>query len=148
MTIRPAEPKDRDAWLRMRCALWPEGEESELAGEVDHYLRGEGEEPQQVLVAENVNGTLAGFAELSIRPYAEGCSTDRIGYLEGWYVEPASRSWGIGRRLIEAGERWARAQGCSELASDAEWDNVLSAAAHEACGFEEVGLVRCFRKDL
>jgi L-amino acid N-acyltransferase YncA len=35
-----------------------------------------------------------------------------------------------------------------ELASDAEVHNLASAAAHRAVGFEEVGVVRCFRKVL
>ena len=42
----------------------------------------------------------------------------------------------------------ARSQGCREFASDAEAENRLSADVHSALGFEEVGLIRCFRKDL
>jgi hypothetical protein len=42
----------------------------------------------------------------------------------------------------------ARSAGCTEFASDAEADNEVSAAAHRALGFEDVGLIRCFRKDL
>jgi predicted GNAT superfamily acetyltransferase len=36
----------------------------------------------------------------------------------------------------------------SQVALDAEPDNEISAAAHAALGFSEVGLGRCFRKDL
>ena len=35
-----------------------------------------------------------------------------------------------------------------ELASDAEPENEVSARAHAALGFEDAGLIRCFRKDL
>jgi aminoglycoside 6'-N-acetyltransferase I len=147
MIIRPVEPGDRDAWVRMRGALWPDDPE-EHPVEVDRFFDGSAREPQAVFVAEAVDGALAGFAELSVRPFAEGCVTDRVGFLEGWYVEPAYRRSGVGRRLVQEGERWARARGCTEFASDTEWDNQVSAAAHEACGFEEVGLVRCFRKAL
>jgi aminoglycoside 6'-N-acetyltransferase I len=89
-----------------------------------------------------------GFAELSIRAYAEGCRTDRVTYLEGWYVAPDVRNRGVGGALIAAAEAWARSQGCVELASDVELTNEASAAAHRALGFVEVGRVRCFRKDL
>ena len=37
---------------------------------------------------------------------------------------------------------------CREFASDAVPGNRLSAAAHVALGFEEVVVIRCFRKDL
>jgi aminoglycoside 6'-N-acetyltransferase I len=103
--------------------------------------------PQAVLLAE-VDAGIVGFAEVSIRPYAEGCQTDRVGYLEGWFVVGDLRGRGIGRRLVAAAEEWARAQGCAEFASDAEAANEASASAHRALGFTDVGLVRCFKKDL
>ena len=71
-----------------------------------------------------------------------------MAYLEGWFVVPKARRSGVGRALIVAAEEWGRSQGCSEFASDAQPDNEVSAAAHRALGFIEVGLVRCFRKDL
>ena len=49
---------------------------------------------------------------------------------------------------MQAAEEWARSQGCVESASDAEADNDESARAHRALGFEDAGLIRCFRKDL
>ena len=35
MIIRPAERRDRDAWLEMRLALWPDGTADEHRGEID-----------------------------------------------------------------------------------------------------------------
>ena len=132
----------------MRAALWPEGSLAEHGAEVERLFDTPSRWPQAVFVAEDDHGRLVGFAEVSIRPYAEGCATDRVGYLEGWYVTPEARRGGVGRALVEASEHWARAQGCTEFASDAEPSNELSAAAHRALGFTDVGLVRCFRKDL
>lgn len=43
-----------------------------------------------------------GFVEASLRPYAEGCDTRPVGYLEGGYVAPEWRGQGIGRALVEA----------------------------------------------
>lgn len=131
----------------MRRALWPEGTKAEHRTEIDRFLAGEAEEPKAVLVAETTR-RLVGFAELSIRPYSEGCHGNRVAYLEGWFVVPEARGRGVGRALVTAAEEWGRAQGCTEFASDAEADNATSAATHRALGFTEVGLVRCFRKDL
>jgi aminoglycoside 6'-N-acetyltransferase I len=132
----------------MRRALWPEDEGGGAhADDIDRFFAGERRLlPLEVLIALDDHGTAAGFAELCIRPYAEGCVTDRVAYLEGWYVEPWARRRGIGRLLVTAAEAWARAQGCSEFASDALLDNETSAAAHRAIGFVEVECIRCFRK--
>ena len=146
MRIRAVEEQDRGEWLRLRCALWPVGESTHEA-EIDRFYSGTLVEPEAVLVADD-GGRLQGFAELSIRAYAEGCGTDRVAYLEGWYVEPTARNGGVGRALVSAAEEWARRQDCTEFASDAELDNEGSARAHVACGFEEVGRLRCFRKAL
>jgi aminoglycoside 6'-N-acetyltransferase I len=100
------------------------------------------------LLAFDDSGRAVGFAELSIRPYAEGCYSGRVAYLEGWFVEPAFRGRGLGAALVKAAEDWGRAQGCTELASDTEIANASSAAAHRALGFEEVERIICFRKAL
>jgi aminoglycoside 6'-N-acetyltransferase I len=49
---------------------------------------------------------------------------------------------------VKAAEEWARVQGCTELASDTEIGNDVSAAAHERLGFAEVNRIICFRKAL
>jgi aminoglycoside 6'-N-acetyltransferase I len=146
--VRPVRASDATVWLQHRCALWPEGSEREHQEDIDEFFAGKAREPAAVLVAEGADGEAIGFAELSIRAYAEGCSTDRVAFLEGWFVVPEARGRGVGRALVAAAEEWGRLQGCTEFGSDAEEDNHASAAAHRALGFTEVGLIRCFRKDL
>ena len=148
ITVRAAKLGDATAWLQLRRALWPEGPEAEHRDDIAQFLAGEAREPLAVLLAEDGAGCPVGFAELSIRADAEGCRSDRVAYLEGWFVVPKARRHGVGRALIAAAEAWGRSQGCREFASDAQADNEVSAAAHRALGFREVGLVRCFRKDL
>jgi aminoglycoside 6'-N-acetyltransferase I len=147
MEVRPATPDDSAPWLKMRQALWPEGA-SDHPFEIASYFAGRLREPLQVLLALDDAEKPVGFAELSIRNSAEGCDTDQIAYLEGWYVVPEARQHGVGRALVQAAEQWAREEGCSEFASDTLFDNDISAAAHRALGFTEVVQIRCFRKSL
>ena len=148
LQVRSATVADTAAWLRMRCALWPEGSESEHRGEIARFFAGQLRDPLAVLLAVAALGEAVGFAELSIRAYAEDCVTDRVAYLEGWYVAPEARRQGVGGALVAAAEKWARTQGCTEFASDALIDNDVSAAAHRALGFTETVQIRCFRKAL
>lgn len=147
-TVRLAKRNDAAAWLQLRRALWPGGSEREHRQEIDRFFAGPAREPLAVLLAEDGAGAPLGFVELSIRAHAEGCRTDRVAYLEGWFVVPTARRHGVGRALIAAAEEWGRSQGCSEFASDAQPDNDVSTIAHSSVGFTEVGLLRCFRKDL
>jgi len=138
---------DAEVWRRMREALWP-GDGQSHAREIEEFFAGTLHMPLEVLLAVNEDRDALGFAELSIRPYAEDCVTDRVAYLEGWYVVPEARRRGVGRALVEAAERWAVTQGCTEFGSDALLDNDVSAAAHHALGFVETVQIRCFRKAL
>ena len=152
VSVRPVRPSDAPRWAAMRHALWPDETLAAHAAEIAAFFAGTQAEPQGVLVAEaSYLGEVpeaVGFAELSLRAYAEGCETSPVGYLEGWYVVPAWRRRGVGRALMAGAEAWARAQGCRELASDTEAANETSAAAHRTLGFEDMGLIRCFLKKL
>jgi aminoglycoside 6'-N-acetyltransferase I len=144
--VRPVRREDASAWLQMRQALWPDDTGSH-AVEIRDFFAGRRKMPLEVLIAFE-GDTPVGFAELSIRPYAEGCETDRVAYLEGWYVLPEHRRRGIGRALVRAAEAWGRTQRCTEFASDTNIENHTSAGAHRALGFDEVEQIRCFRKVL
>lgn len=79
MKIRCIEPEDRDEWLRMRVALWPDYSLEEHLSEMDEFSVGK--QPLAVFVANRSEGGLGGFLEVSIRPYADGCETQSVGYL-------------------------------------------------------------------
>lgn len=148
--IRPVMPEDREAWLRMRAALWPEESAGDLVSQVDHFLGGAAPAAcflDAVFVSEAVDGRLAGFIELFVRNYAEGCAGPTP-YVEGWYVEPSARNQGVGRSLMAEAERWAVESGFTELASDTPLENEGSQRAHGALGFEEVERIVHFRKGL
>jgi aminoglycoside 6'-N-acetyltransferase I len=131
-------------------ALWPESPLEEHRAEAELVVSGRPPStlPLVVYVAE-VDGTVVGFIEVGLRSHADGCDARRhVGFLEGWYVEPAHQHRGIGRALVQAAEHWARAEGCTELASDTWIDSEPSQAAHVALGFEVVDRCVHFRKSL
>lgn len=150
--LKPATRADRAAWLRLREALWPTppGETSDHPAEVDAFFAGDRRVASLVLLAYESAASPApiGFAEVSIRSQVEGCVTDRVAYLEGWYVVPEQRRSGVGRALVRAVEAWARAQGCTEMGSDVELENSASLAAHRRLGFLEEARVVLLRKSL
>ena len=94
---------------------------------------------ESTFICARQGGGLQGVVEVSVRPDAEGCATERVGYVEGWYVDADARQTGIGRALVAAAESWARAQGCTEMASDVELPNTISQTAHGRLGYREVG---------
>jgi len=102
-----------------------------------------------VFLAENDQAQLMGFAEVSLRrDHVDGASISPVPYLEAWFVEAPFRKQGVGRSLIDAVARWAIARGYSELASDAEIDNLLSIRLHKQLGFTEIDRNVTFLKKL
>src|SRR5438045_1334533 len=95
VTVRAIARGDAEAWHRFRIALWPDVTVESHRADINRFLAGTSREPLAILLAEE-RGTPLGFAELSIRPYAEGCETDRVAFLEGWYVVPEARQRGVG----------------------------------------------------
>jgi len=143
IVVRALGAADRDAWAALRHALWPNHSVEELRDELADMLTGDfagfgafdGAAP-------------VGFAEVSERPWGDGCETAPVAWLEGIYVAPAYRQAGIGARLVAAVEGWARGRGLSELGSDAELANLVSRLSHALWGFEETERVVRFRKAL
>ncbi len=145
MIVRRVREEEREGWLAMRAALWPDSELADLRNDVARFFAGEGREA--VLVCEEA-GALIGMIELSERAYAEGCQTSPVAFIEGWFVAEHRRGGGIGRALVAAAEAWARERGHSELASDTQLWNEASQKAHAALGFEEIERIVAFRKAL
>lgn len=136
VTIRPGTSQDVPQWLRLRCALWPDCSPERHRLEVQQLV--EKDHNGLVLVAVREEGSLCGFAEVSVRhDHVDGACSAPVAYLEGWYVEPDLRGQGLGRRLVAAAEDWAISHGLSELASDAELNSEAAVEAHVSCGFSE-----------
>lgn len=64
------------------------------------------------------------------------------------YVKEEYRNKGYAKALLDMCEKWAKAQGCLEFASDCELENVTSLKFHLRMGFEETNRIICFKKRL
>lgn len=134
----------RSAAAGLALKLWPEHTRSEIEADLKGHCQAGG----VVFLAQEESGFI-GFAQCGLRhDYVEGTHTSPIGYLEGVYVEPAFRRCGVAAELVRACEAWARAQGCSEFASDAEAENAESIRFHLSAGFQEANRIVCFVKEL
>ena len=124
----------------MAARLWPDEPVAEHARHMRAVLASKPAStlPLVVLVAE-LGGAVVGFLEVGLRSHADGCDARRpVGLIEGWLVLARHRRRGVGRALVAAAERWAAAQGCTEIASDTWIDSLGSQRAHRALGFEIV----------
>ncbi len=146
MLVRPVSPQDSEDWERMRTALWPESP-GDHPPEIAQFFA-EPDDSKAVLVVEDEFGNLCGFVEAGTRPYAEGCLSSPVGYIEGWWVDTEFRGQGYGAALVNAAESWAASLGLIEMASDADLNNTASQRAHRAIGYTEMQRLVCFRKSL
>lgn len=137
---------DRQELIRMRIALWPDCPAAMHRYEMRSLAQRS--RVRGILVLDRGNGRLGGFIELSVRPRVDGSMSDRLGYVEGWYVDPDLRDAGWGRRMIRAAGIWTAARGLTELGSDAELAQAGAMRAHRACGFRETFRLVHFLKNL
>ncbi len=148
--VRLAVPADLEVVAGQFFALWSDATLEEHRVEAAAILAGRplSTMPLVLFVAECA-GRVVGFIEVGLRSHADGCDTSQpVGFIEGWYVEPEHRRGGTGGALMRAAEDWARSKGCHELGSDTWIDSELSQQAHAALGFEVVDRVVNLRKSL
>ncbi len=145
ITIRQMGAADLAVWAQLRCELWPGDSLENHQTDIDYFLR---RGNFWGLIAQLPDNHAAGFAEIAIREYANGCVSRPVAFLEGIWVRPEFRRQRIGARLLETAEEILTAHGFRELGSDAEVENQGSHRAHSSWGFAETERVVCFRKEL
>ena len=154
MKITPQTKSTRPAWLQMRAALFHDEDPKLLEAEVEQITQSNTlkSQPFQCLLAFDDSDpdepTPIGFIELTIRSSAEECMTSPVLYIEGWFVDPAHQGKGVGKALMNAAFDWGRQHNCKEAASDARPDNQRSITAHHALGFEDAGIIHCFKTSI
>ena len=127
--IEPCQSAHQAGWLSLRQALWPDCPAEEHRDEIARLL----DDPRRYinLLAYTADGQPVGLAEASLRrDYVNGTEHSPVVFLEGLYVSAEQRRQGIAERLIDAVAQWGRDQGCVEMASDTDVDNLPSQETH------------------
>lgn len=135
MTIRKSAPLDASELKRLARSLF---------GSANHPDAWD----EQIFVCDGGDGRLCGFISVSARPWTEGSDVQPVAHVEAWFVDRKARRKGIGTRLMQAAEHWARLNGFAEICSDAELANKASLEAHSRLGFKPTLRLQYFRKPL
>ncbi len=98
-----------------------------------------------VYVAEGEDGTVIGWIHIFLRPLLEEDLAAEIG---GLVVDEAHRGRGIGHRLLERAERWARRHGSRAVVVRSNVTRLDAHRFYEKCGYREVKTQRVFRRAL
>jgi GNAT superfamily N-acetyltransferase len=142
LKIRPAKTADAPRLAELTGQLgYPA-----TAAQVRQRLRAVKQTPRHVIfVAESSRDGVIGWLHVSRVPLLE---SEIRAEVNGLIVAEGQRSLGAGARLLEAGEDWARKQGCKEMSVRS---NVIRERAHkfyERNGFEHFKTQKSFRKTL
>jgi ribosomal protein S18 acetylase RimI-like enzyme len=107
--------------------------EESVARQVERLRADEGF-PNQAFVAKTDDGTLVGFV------WVARTHNDSTGQLEAsqlnQYVAESYRGRGLGHRLIEAAEEWARQQGLLRISLSVGARNRLGQRLYESLGYQ------------
>ena len=145
LTIEEIYEKHIPQVTAMVIKLWPDCSYQEAFKNCFEILNSSN---NNIFVAK-ANEDYIGFIQLSLRTdYVEGTITSPVLYIEGLYIEPLYRNQGVASRLVRKSEDWGLEQNCTEMASDAEWNNTESIEFHKSIGFKEVNRIVCFTKTI
>jgi ribosomal protein S18 acetylase RimI-like enzyme len=148
ITIREfADPADREALIgcvialqeheRMLDPSMPEG--TSMAGDYLAFLLTRCRERQGRILLANVNGQVAGFVcVLAAMPPSEPDEPRQTyAYISDLFVHAGYRGKGIGRKLLQHAEEFARAGGAAVLQIGVLAANRSARRLYESCGFTE-----------
>ena len=143
--IRKATMQDLPRLTELALELWPDNAVDTMYYELGKFMTAK----DGAFFLACRDDTAVGFAQCGLRhDYVEGTSSSPVGYLEGIYVRAEDRKLGFAGQLMQTCEAWARAEGCTEFASDCELENEDSLAFHLKLGFQEANRIICFKKSL
>ncbi len=142
VAIRSPEPRDYPKMAELAGQL---GYRSN-ASEIERRLSGmHGSEDHAVFVAETAEGEVAGWIAVFIYRCVE---SEPRAEISGLVVDENARCLGIGRRLLECAEDWARRKRCVAVGLRS---NVIRERAHafyERLGYEHIKTQKSLRKKL
>ncbi len=145
MVVRSATPADLEELVRLLGLLF--SVEADFQPEPERQRRGlelmlAEPERRRVFVAEQAGAVVGMVTAQLVVSTAEGAPSALV---EDMVVAEAARGRGVGRRLIQALEAWARARGATRLQLLADRDNLGALRFYERMGWRATQLV-CWRR--
>jgi GNAT superfamily N-acetyltransferase len=140
--IRPAELRDASEIARLSSALGYPVEADVVQRRLERLL---GSPTDAVFVAEVGAGELRGWIHGYLSQLIESEPRVEIG---GLVVDTKARRQGVGRRLVERLEAWARENGVTELSVRCREDRTEAHQFYEQLGFSSTKTQKVFRKRL
>ena len=140
-SVRPAAPGDAARLAALSTALGypmtPEEAVDRLGGIADH--------PDHGLLVAEIGGRVEGWIQVSLPRIFE---TPLQAEIAGLIVDEAARGGGIGRKLVEAAQAWARVQGCRAIRVRSNVVRERAHAFYERDGFREIKTQKVLEKTL
>ena len=141
VTVRIACLSDADDIALLTAELGYDVDPSRLRQTLSRILA----EPSQSLLLAEADGLTVGWLHAGISEFIE---TGRFLMIAGLVVRRSHRRQGIGRRLMEHAETWAREQGCSVVRL---WSTSARKGAHQfyqQLGYRNIKTQYSFAKSL
>jgi len=125
--VRSAEISDLDAIFALECASF-EGDRLSWRA-LRRFLKA----PHRPLLVARSGGRVIGYVVISLTPHARSARVYSLA------VEASQARRGVGRELLHAAERYARAHGRDALRLEARYDNAPAIALYERLGYRNFG---------
>ena len=125
--IRPADEADLDAIFALECASFVGDRLSRRA--LRRFVRA----AHRPLLSARSSGAVVGYILLSLR------ARSRSARIYSLAVREDQSRRGVGRQLLQAAERYARAHGRSFLRLEVRYDNAAAIALYEKLGYRAFG---------
>ena len=135
MTVRAATLEDVDAILALETATFAQDLLSRRA------LRRFVMKPERPVLIARSGPRLVGYALLAARAAGRTCRIYSIA------VDPAYKRRGVGRELVNACDRWARARHLQALRLEVRYDNAPAIGLYQKLGFHQFGCYSAYYAD-
>ena len=135
LVVRAAELADLESILALEFASFDADRLSRRA--LRRFLRS----PLKPIIVARSGSTLAGYVLVSTR---KGGKSARVYSLA---VEARQGRRGVGRELMHACERYARAHGCDRVRLEVRYDNKAAIALYEKLGYRLFGRYDAYYED-
>jgi GNAT superfamily N-acetyltransferase len=140
--IRPMRIGDAGAAANLATELGYPSSEAEVAS---RYQALQNRNDAQLLVAQDAQHEIIGWIHMQLTASLESGTRAEIW---GLVVSEPARGNGVGRRLVEAGERWASSMGVNIVVVRSNTIRIDAHGFYEHLGYQVIKTQKAFRKQI